>query len=87
MEWNQFKRKKCVVVNKAIWNYRSEEHFDIRHGDAEFGICPAVFSLALIQCFLTMSPSQCFRMVMYILCHYMMEVCDLLFDFAFYMLL
>ena len=32
-----------VAVNKAERNQRSEEHFDIRHGDAEFGICPAGF--------------------------------------------
>ena len=24
-------------------NWRSEEHFDIRHGDAELGVCPAGF--------------------------------------------
>ena len=42
-EWNQFKRKKCVAVNKAERSWRSEEHFDIRHGDTEFGVCPAGF--------------------------------------------
>ena len=43
-----------------------------------------VFSLALVQYVLTILPSLCFRMKMYILCHYMLEVCDLLFDFDFY---
>ena len=43
-EWNQSKKKKCVAVNKAERSWRSEEHFDIRHGDAEFGVCPADFS-------------------------------------------
>ena len=42
-EWNQLKRKKCVAVNKAERSWRSEEHFDIRHGDAESGVCPARF--------------------------------------------
>ena len=42
-----------------------------------------VFGLALVQYFLTMPPSLCFGMVMYILCHYMLEVCDLFFDFYF----
>ena len=40
-----------------------------------------VFSLALVQHFLTTLPS--FGMVMYLLCHYMLEVYDLLFYFDF----
>ena len=36
-EWKQPKRK-CVAVNKAERSWRSEEHFDIRHGDAEFRV-------------------------------------------------
>ena len=32
-EWNQPKRKKIVAVNKA----------ERRHGDTEFGVCPAGF--------------------------------------------
>ena len=55
-EWNQPKRKKCVAVNKAERSWRSEEHYAIRHGDAEFGVCPLVFSLALVQDFLTGFP-------------------------------
>ena len=42
-EWKHSKRRKCVVLNKAEWNWKSEEHFDIRHGDAEFRVCPAGF--------------------------------------------
>ena len=39
------------------------EHFDVRHGDAEFGICPT--GLAFIQYLLAiMLPSLHFRMVM-----------------------
>ena len=82
-EWNQPKRKKCVGGNKAKRSWRSEESFDIRHEDAEFGVCPAGFQLYLNQYFLTMSPSLCFGMVMSILCHCMLEVCDMLFDFDF----
>ena len=37
-----------------------------------------VFHLALVQYFLTMLPSLCFGMVMYILCYYTLEVCDFL---------
>ena len=40
-----------------------------------------VFSLALAQYFLTMLPYLDFGMVMYILCHYILEVYDVLFDF------
>lgn len=36
-------RKKCVAVNKAERNWRFEEHFDVRHGDSEFGVCTADF--------------------------------------------
>ena len=31
-------REKCVAVSKAERSWRSEERFDIRHGDAEFGV-------------------------------------------------
>lgn len=46
-EWNQPKRKKFIAVNKDERSWRSEEHFDIRHGDAEFGVLPAGF----LSCF------------------------------------
>lgn len=36
MIWNQSKREKCVAVNEAERSWRSEEPFDISHGDAEF---------------------------------------------------
>ena len=44
-EWKQPKRKKkFVIVNKDEKGVkRSEDCFDIRHGDAEFGVCPAGF--------------------------------------------
>jgi hypothetical protein len=47
-EWKQPRRKKFVAVNKVEKrSWRSEDHFDIRHGDAEFGGCPAAFLWAL----------------------------------------
>lgn len=46
-------------------------------------ISQLVFGLALIHYFLTMLPFLCFGMIMYILCHYMLEVCDLLLGFEF----
>ena len=42
-KWNQSNKVKCVVVNKAKKNWRSEQHFDIQHEDAEFGVCLARF--------------------------------------------
>jgi hypothetical protein len=45
--WNQSKREKCVADNKAENSWRSEEHFDNRRGDAEFGDCPACLSVLL----------------------------------------
>ena len=32
-------------MNKAESNWRTEEHFDNRYGDAEFGDCSAGFGL------------------------------------------
>jgi hypothetical protein len=42
-------------------SWRSEECFDIRHGDSDFRVCLAGFDFALIHYFLTMI----FSMVMY----------------------
>lgn len=42
-----------------------------------------VFTFALVQYFLAILPFLHFGMVMYILCHYMLEVFDMLFDFDF----
>jgi hypothetical protein len=50
-------KKKCVAVNKAESGWRSLEYFDIRHGDAEFGVCQAGSGLALLQGCLTVLPS------------------------------
>ena len=36
-------REKCVAVNKAERSWRSEEHFEIRHGDAELVVYLASF--------------------------------------------
>ena len=47
-------RKKKYGIVKTEWNWKSEESFDIRHGDVEFGSCPAGFGLIFIQYFLTM---------------------------------
>ena len=66
-EWNQPRRKKCVVVNKVERNWRSEKHFDVRYGDAKFEFAQMVLGLALVQYFLSMFSSLPFGMVMYIL--------------------
>jgi hypothetical protein len=42
-EWNQPRRKKFVEVNKDKRSWRSEESFNIKHGDIGFGVCPADF--------------------------------------------
>jgi hypothetical protein len=43
----QPKRENCVIVKKAGTEWISEWHFDIRHGDTEFEICPNWFSVLL----------------------------------------
>ena len=60
----------------AEGSWGSEGHTDITQEDAEFGVCPAGFSLVLVQYFFTVLPSLPFRMVMYILCHHMLEACN-----------
>ena len=45
-EWNQ-PRRKTKQSTKMKKEWRSEDHFDISHGDAEFGVCPAGF----LSCF------------------------------------
>jgi hypothetical protein len=62
---------------KRVGEY--EECFDIRHGDAEFGQLD--FSLASVQYFFIMFPSLRCGTVMYILCHCMLEVCNLFLKF------
>jgi hypothetical protein len=42
-EWNQPKRKKFVAVNKDESSWKSKKNNGVRHGDAEFGVCPAGF--------------------------------------------
>ena len=43
-----------TAVNKDERSWRSEERFDIRHIDVEFGVWPTGFVLALVYCFLAM---------------------------------
>jgi hypothetical protein len=45
--WNHPKGKKYVAVNKAERIWRSEECFDIRHGDAEFGVWSCFYPVFL----------------------------------------
>jgi hypothetical protein len=40
---NKPKRNKSIAINKAEWIWRSKEHFDIKHEDAEFRVCLDVF--------------------------------------------
>lgn len=49
----------------------------IRHRTTGFGVCPAEFSVGSI--FLDCDPTPLFGMVVYVLCHWTLEVCNLLF--------
>jgi hypothetical protein len=49
--WSQPKREKCVAVNKAERNWRSEEPFDIRHRDADIGVCTDGFQTCFAPIF------------------------------------
>jgi hypothetical protein len=55
-------------MNAEIIKGDMKSIFDIRYGDPEFGVCPAVFQ----SCFgLVFSHSALFWNDNYILCHYM----------------
>lgn len=75
--WNQPKGKKSILVNKPERNWRYEE---LRHGVAELGVSLLVFGLALVWYFLSMLSFLQFRMIRYILCHCVLEVCSWLSD-------
>lgn len=52
--WNQ--PKKCVTVNKGGRSWSSKECLDVRHGEAEFDVCPARCQ----SCFVVGFSSLCF---------------------------
>ena len=64
-ERNQLKRNKvCYIqVDRAERSWRTEESFDIKHGDAEFGLCSVLFWSSI---FSLCSFSLHFGMVLYI---------------------
>ena len=66
---------------KRVEDLKSVLTSDLETQSLEFA--QMVFGLPLVQYFLSMLPSLHFGMVLYILCHYMLEVCDLLFYFDF----
>ena len=80
MKWPKKENGTAVSRAKTSW---TEECFDIKHEDAEFGVMQLVFNLVLLLHFLTMHPSLHCGALMYNLCHYMLEVWDLLFRFDF----
>ena len=75
-EWKQVTTKEFVVVTKDEWSWRSEEYFDIKHGDTEFAVCPADFGLV----WSSISLLWHFGVVVYSL---MLKVCGLPFNFYF----
>lgn len=76
MKWNQPKREKCVVGSKAE---REEpwKLFNIRIQLQDLKFSFLSFNLALVHLFLTV-----YLMVMYLLCDYLSELYNFLFDFT-----
>lgn len=64
-----------MLQSQCEKSWRSDEYFDITHGEAGFGVCPAPFRLALVQCS-SLCSSPPFWLVMYNLCCFMLEVQD-----------
>lgn len=74
-EWSQPKEEKR---NLKRWRVFWHQAWRCR-----VQVSPDGFCLALIHYFFTMFPFSPFGMIMFILCHCMLEVCNLLFDFDF----
>jgi hypothetical protein len=74
-EWNLSKRKTFVAVNIGTRSWRYRECFYIRHGDTEFGICPAGFW----SCFGPICSH--YDLLEWQSISYDLEVCDLLLNF------
>ena len=73
--WDSYQEKLLTgsgtsLRERSVLPSTNRKESDIRHGDAEFGVCPAVFS----SCFGPVFP-HCDGM--YVLYHDMLEVCDL----------
>ena len=66
---------------KGVGDLKSTLTLDVEMKSLKFALL--AFSLALIKHFLTMSYFLVFGMGMIILCHYMLEVCDLIFHLNF----
>lgn len=79
-EWSHPKREKCIAVSEAGRGIPSKP-LDSRHRATGSEVCPAALCLAFGPVFPYYAPSPCFGMVMHTLCHYMLEVWNLLFDF------
>lgn len=53
-ECNQPKREKCVAVNKGERSWRSEEIFDIKHGNKCLEFAQLAYGFAMVQYLLIM---------------------------------
>ena len=58
--WDQPKREKYVTFNKIKGAGDLKSSLDIRHGDTEFGACPAVFGPLFGLIFPTYTPFPLF---------------------------
>ena len=76
-----FKRSQCYPLY-TLSQWKSDGQLHVWHHTYRIWSFPIGSDLALVQYFLTMPPSLPFGKVMYILCHCMVEVCSLLFDFT-----
>ena len=73
----QEKEMYCIKKVDRYWRY--EEHFDIRYRDSVFGVCLAGFWSSLGPVLPHYTPFFMFGMVMFILRHFMLEVCNQIF--------
>lgn len=80
--WGQPNRDRCAAVNKTERSRRSAESFGIRH-EGSWGLLCWDLVLLWSNISTLYSPFLHFEMVMYILFHCMLEVCDLVFPFGF----
>lgn len=81
-KWSKSKREKLVLGCKIGSVEPLKQIWDTELQDLEFALLG--FDLAFIQYFFTMPSSfpAFFETVTYILCHFMLEACNLILDFT-----
>lgn len=77
-DWKNPRESLLPVAVSKTGREEPSKPFDMEHGVTEFGVCPGGFWSSFGLLFPYYAPIP-FGMVMYSLCHFMLEICYLLF--------